>query len=188
MAQKYRRLMVDLETMGTRPGCAVISIGAAFFSEEGQWKGPTFYEAVHLEESKSMGLHVDPSTERWWASQGEKAQRVLTECAAAKPVKTTLTRFCDWVAKSRDPDRGVELWGNGADFDNPILAACFHAAGHKWPFGPMQGRCYRTLKNLFPQEKLVRQGTHHNALDDALSQAEHAARILKRLRTAGVLA
>jgi hypothetical protein len=34
-------------------------------------------------------------------------------------------------------------------------------------------RCYRTVKQQFPDITIVRSGTHHNALDDARAQAAH---------------
>jgi inhibitor of KinA sporulation pathway (predicted exonuclease) len=38
-------------------------------------------------------------------------------------------------------------------------------------------RCYRTVKNQYPDVKLTRTGTYHNALDDARTQAEHLVQI-----------
>jgi len=40
-------------------------------------------------------------------------------------------------------------------------------------------RCYRTMKSLYPQIPMERDGVHHNALDDAISQARHLMAILK---------
>jgi len=73
------------------------------------------------------------------------------------------------------------VWGNGADFDLPILAAAYKAAGGPPPWKPYNGRCYRTLKNLAPSIKLERQGTHHQALDDAVCQAKHLIKIVEHL-------
>jgi exodeoxyribonuclease VIII len=40
-----------------------------------------------------------------------------------------------------------------------------------WEF--WKDRCYRTIKNCYPDVPFDRRGTHHNALDDARSQALH---------------
>ena len=71
--------------------------------------------------------------------------------------------------------------GNGADFDLPILAAAYAAVGLSVPWKPYNGRCYRTLKNLAPVVKLARPGTHHNALDDARTQAVHAIKLMRHI-------
>ena len=41
------------------------------------------------------------------------------------------------------------------------------------PWKYYNDRCYRTVKNLRPDVPMIRGGTHHNALDDAKSQATH---------------
>jgi DNA polymerase III epsilon subunit-like protein len=176
-----KHIMVDLETYGTRAGCGILSIGAVFFDwNKPAWQGPTFYTAVNRESCKAAGLVEQADTLKWWEDQGSKARVVWQEIETAPPLAAALSLFNDWAhANKKDSISG--LWGNGADFDNPILSAAHHATGVKQPWGPFQGRCYRTLKALRPDVKLVRQGTHHNALDDALSQAEHAVRLLKAL-------
>ena len=48
-----------------------------------------------------------------------------------------------------------------------------------WPY--RNNRCYRTLKGLLPAIELERSGTHHNALDDAITQARHLQKIVRTL-------
>lgn len=180
---EYNRIMLDLETLGTRPGCAILSVGAVFFSSTlPVWEGPSFYAAVRAGSCQALGLHEDADTLAWWAKQGDKARIVMDEIKKAPQVAKVLGAFNTWVADHAADVKSVQVWGNGADFDNPILSAVYKAADVPQPWGAYNGRCYRTLKSLCTAERLVRSGTHHNALDDARSQAEHAVRILKRLR------
>jgi hypothetical protein len=90
-----------------------------------------------------------------------------------------LEDFSDFLA--RVPLRKRKIWGNGASFDNAILAELYRVAKHPSPWEYWNDRCYRTLKNLYKQvvPPPERKGTHHNALDDAVFQAEHAVSILK---------
>jgi exodeoxyribonuclease VIII len=46
------------------------------------------------------------------------------------------------------------------------------------PWRHWNDRCYRTVKSLYPDVKLERVGTHHNAVDDAESQARHLIAML----------
>ena len=71
------------------------------------------------------------------------------------------------------PIVSIGVWGNGASFDNVILSESYYRAAilRPWPF--WKDRCYRTIKTIYPDVELVRSGTHHNALDDARTQAEH---------------
>jgi exodeoxyribonuclease VIII len=53
-----------------------------------------------------------------------------------------------------------------------------------WPF--WKDKCYRTVKGIWKDIKLDRVGTHHNALHDAESQAEHLIAI-NRAAGGGIL-
>ena len=169
-------IMVDLETLGTAPGCSIVSIGAVYFGPAGL--GEEFYSVVSRESCKAAGLHEDEDTLQWWERQSTEARVVLgiAESKAAPALGVALQAFTAFCRQQPN----VYVWGNGADFDNPILACAFRAAGLPLGWRGFNGRCYRTLKKLVPNgPKLVRQGTHHNALDDAKSQAAHAIELFK---------
>lgn len=170
-------VMVDLETLGSVPGCAILSIGAVGFGP-GVVGSERFEAVIRRASCAQMGLHEDPETLDWWEHQTPEARRVLNDADGqdtSEPLADALVRFSFWL---RQFGSNVRVWGNGADFDNAILAAAYRAIGTKpyWRF--WNGRCYRTLKGLHPAIKLDRAGTHHRAIDDALSQAEHASRLL----------
>lgn len=172
-----KNMMMDLETMGLAPGCAVLSIGAVRFSVQ-DGLGDEFYAPIRLESCCAAGLTEDPSTRDWWERQNPEAKKLLriVERKGTPSLKTVLKRFAAFVQYVPS----TLMWGNGADFDNPILAAAYRSVGLPQPWGPFNGRCYRTLKNIAPGPKLARVGTYHNALDDAKSQALHAIALLKR--------
>ena len=176
-------IMIDLETMDTAHTAAIVAIGAvAFDPEHGVDIGSAFYRTVELQSCIDHGLTVSGSTVRWWLRQSQDArQSILTEQAR---IHTVLNDFSRWVIAQcdGDTDRAV-VWGNGSDFDNVILTNAYRALKFSdRPWGPFNDRCYRTLKNLRRDIKLERTGTHHNALDDAISQAEHAVRLLNAIK------
>lgn len=177
------KIMLDLETMGTRAGCAVLSIGAVEFNETTMKTGKEFHKIIALQSCLNAGLFIDASTKQWWDGQSEEAKKTLhravTPDEGVDTLEEVLKAFNTYLARFDS----VEIYGNGADFDNPILLAAYHAAGVPVGWRPFNGRCYRTLKNdIAPHIEIVRTGTYHNALDDARSQALHAMEILKYLR------
>lgn len=168
-------IMLDLETLGTSPGCVILSIGASSFC--GTY---TFYEKISIESSKLSGLVEEPDTMRWWAKQSVEARN--ESFSGTSPLMGVLGRFSDFYSSiPTKPNEKKFIWGNGADFDLPILAAAYKAANMERPWEPFNGRCYRTLKNLYYEVKApVFEGTKHTALADAQHQARHALMILRK--------
>jgi len=163
-------IMIDLETMGTRPNAPIVAIGAVAFNAMGV-TDKTFYRVVSLHSAVRSGAVIDPSTVLWWLQQGDSARNALTEAQdEAVGLEAALRDFMQFVCTYGDSLKGV--WGNGATFDNVLM----HESGKRcnmpmWEF--WKDKCYRTVKGMYPDVKLERSGTHHNALDDATSQALH---------------
>lgn len=169
--------MVDLETLGKKPFCPILSIGAvAFRLDEDTLPDDVFYQAVTLESCLELGLRVDAGTLQWWLNQTKDAQAVFHDAAAVK-LPHALDAFTDWLNS-----RPLTLWGNSARFDMGILEAAYHVCGKELPWPFWKEGCYRTLKNLPGAPKLgPRVGTYHNALDDAMTQALHLREIMRSL-------
>lgn len=177
-------VMVDLETMGSAPGAIILSIGAVGFDPAlGLVAATRFYTVISHQSCRLAGLTHDADTLAWWKQQSVAARQVLLQAMeAGTELASALGEFNAYLG-GFGPD--LRLWGNGADFDNALLACAYRAVGlaPAWRF--YNNRCYRTLKNLRPGIGIHRQGAHHNALDDAVSQAEHAVRLFAALGEAG---
>lgn len=169
-------IMLDLETWGTKPGSVITSIGAVVFNDEAVTDH--FYARIDPKSAIGVGLTVDADTILWWMKQSGAAREEFSK--TAYHIETALADFARWCLAGREGE--PVLWGNGATFDNALLRAAYEAAGIVAPWGAFSDRCYRTAaKSYRPDIKMVRSGTHHNALDDARSQAEHLIRIHKAM-------
>lgn len=166
-------IMIDLETMGTRPDAPIIAIGAVAFDKDGVHD--TFYLNVDLQSAVTTGAKIDPSTVMWWLQQSKEARAAFD--TKGVELVTALDKLDAWFDMQVDGCDGV--WGNGASFDNTILSESYKRLGFNppWPF--WKDRCYRTVKSMYPEVEMARGGTHHNALDDARSQALHLIEINK---------
>lgn len=167
-------VMVDLETLGTLPGSVILSIGAVAFDEFET--GAEFYTPISRIDSEQRGFKVSPKTEKWWEDQSPEARLVLNHPGAISAY-TAFAHFNQFLTQFPDD---VRIWGNGANFDNPLLAAGFDIVGLTPKYQFWNERCYRTVKNQFPAIKLRRTGTYHNALDDARCQARHLIEICQK--------
>lgn len=170
-------VMVDLETLGKRAGSVILSIGAVKFDPKTGFvdTNGSFYRAVTLESAVRYGLTIDPDTLRWWMRQTKEAQAVFNDPTAVS-IQAALVEFAEWCDEDGNYD-DIKMWGNGASFDNPILAAAFEAVDIIQPWKFWNDRCYRTKKAEAKHVPFNRVGLAHNALDDAVSQATHLCQI-----------
>lgn len=171
-------IMIDLETLGQRPGCSILSIGAVAFDPHAAAIGEEFYCVVNRASCKTAGLFEEQSTLAWWERQNEAARRVITEAETCElDLAGALAQLSAFIWKFNSTT--VRIWGNGADFDNAILAVCYATCGQQMPWKFWNNRCFRTLKSLNPNVEMPRSGTYHNALDDAKTQARAAIQMLQ---------
>lgn len=171
-------VMLDLETMGTGPNAAIVAIGAVEFelTKTGGQTGDTFYCVIGLESAMASGGQVDAGTVLWWLKQNDAARAMFTQPTAN--AVWALEQFSAWMA-ARGDRKQIRVWGNGASFDNVILASAYRRAALPLPWNSFNDRCYRTVKSMHPAAPAIqRTGTHHNALDDAINQANHLIAML----------
>jgi exodeoxyribonuclease VIII len=169
-------VMLDLETMGNGPDAAIVAIGAVEFDLKSGEIGERFYAVIDLESSVEFGGVMDAETVLWWLKQTEAARAEFSRGGA--PIADVLCDFARWLHR-RGED--VHLWGNGANFDNVILASAYRRMNMGPPWEYWNDRCYRTMKGMVPDIRRERLGTKHNAADDAETQARHLIRIMARL-------
>ena len=167
-------IMLDLETLDTRPTAAILSIGAVFFDKSGL--GREFYCTITLDSCMTTGLSVSGDTFRWWMSRPAEARKALF--IDPRELDDALAGFRVWVSTYSDDDETVKVWGNGADFDNAILQHAYAKIGEPAPWKFWNNRCYRTTCDVLSAGPHKQEGTHHNALDDAKSQAKHLVHTL----------
>lgn len=166
-------VMLDLETMGTFSTAPIVAIAAVLFDPKSSEIGDTFYQLINLDSCMKVGLLPDASTILWWMGQSDKARgQICNPSLDRSDLKEALLDFSLWI-----PDDAI-VWGCGSDFDNVILANAFKTMELPVPWKFWNSRCYRTVRELKPSIQFVREGTHHNALDDAISQAKHLQKVL----------
>lgn len=161
-------IMVDLETLDTVPTALILSIGAVAFTDTGAVL-EAFEAVIDLQSCVDAGLTISSDTVNWWLNQSPDAQKVFTQDSI--PLGDALMKFGQWVHKF--DHKTVKMWGNGASFDNAILANGYRAMSTPLPWMFYNDRCYRTLKAQQPHIRCERTGVYHNALDDAKTQMNH---------------
>lgn len=174
-------LMIDLETMGKNPDAPIISIGAIFFDPQTGDMGPEFSKTIDLE---TTGGIIDRDTIKWWLKQSREAQSALLTDEI--PLDDALLQLREFI----DENSGeffVQVWGNGANFDNVILRRSYERQGIPCPWRYYNDRDVRTIVELgkaidFDARTAIPfEGERHNALDDARHQAKYVSAIWQKL-------
>lgn len=175
-------LSLDIESMGTTPGSAIVGIGAAFFDVTDGSIDSGFYRAVHLGDCQRHGLTIDASTVMWWLGQPDEVRNAIR--FSAYPLADALNDLRAYIEKHSAVEN-VRPWMRGPSFDASLLRVAYSAAGQVMPWRYWNERCHRTLTARNPSvEEPKREGAHHNAQDDAVHQAMWLIKIAEKHRRA----
>jgi len=106
-------LMIDLETLGTIPGSAILTIGACFFD---QVIGHQFYKPVSLKSQIRYGFTIDPETINWWSRQNKTAQNAsFGRHKNEATIKGSLGALSHFIHYSTDQGKiKFYVWSHGA--------------------------------------------------------------------------
>ncbi len=180
----WYHLMIDLETMGTNTNAPIVVIGAVFFDPQTGEIGPVFYIVISLTDAMNTGAVPDGGTIEWWLKQSSEARAaILTDQVK---LKDALSRFREFINEYSD-EKFVQVWGNGATFDNAILRTSYERLDIPCPWRYYNDRDVRTIVELgktidFDARTVIPfEGVRHNALDDARHQAKYVTATIQKL-------
>lgn len=132
------------------------------------------------------GAVPDPDTIMWWMQQSEEARSAINDKNAAMAISTALIQLVAFIRGNSEPGR-VQVWGNGATFDNVIMRASYDRVDIPCPRHFANDRDVRTIVELGraiginPRRDIPFEGDRHNALADAKHQAKYVSAIWQRL-------
>jgi hypothetical protein len=163
-------IMVDCETLATRPGAIVLSCAFVRFSDMA-------HTTLNLSQpdQEQLGCFTDPATIAWWADQEAKTPGAWAAATSNPvPLVAALTHFSAWIQWATGGG-DFELWCHGAGFDGPLLEELYRRAGIPCPWNFWQVSCTRTLYKLgLVNLKDYAVPPPHVALNDAIGQVRAA--------------
>jgi hypothetical protein len=168
-------IMLDIETLSTRPESVVLTLGAVKFDP---WADEVdtesgLYLRIDVDEQLALDRHVQQETVDWWGTQPEDVR----EEALGEQERTGLNDSIDQL--NRFLVGSNSIWCQGPAFDIVILENLYRQLGRPTPWQFWQIRDSRTLFGVHgdPREK-GRTGAH-NALIDCYYQARAVQHIYK---------
>lgn len=174
LTKKARHVMIDLETMGTTPDSAIVSIGAVVFDPRyGIVTDKVFYMELDWESQNRL---IDQETVEWWAEQSEEARAAHY---GLDDLDEALTLLAQWLPKD------AKVWGNGSTFDISMLEDAYRQLNIEIPWKFWNVRDCRTVLDMYESVRggfnKKSGGTLHNALDDAKYQAKYITMMWSKL-------
>jgi len=169
--------MIDLESLGTRPDCAILTLGAVKFDPfEVDRFGDGLYFRIDVNEQLELGREVQEDTLEWWGRQAEDVR----EEALGETGRISLTDMYQQLNRFLV---GVNnIWCQGPAFDIVILENIYRQMGWPTPWQFWQIRDSRTLFGVHGDPREKNKAGLHNALEDCISQAQGVQEIYHRLK------
>lgn len=177
--------MLDIETTGRTPGCAVIQIAAVLFNANtGDISNKyRFKESINFNTQLKNGYTYSKETVAWWNRTNKSLFNEL--CRSNNNYIDVGKNFQKWY-RNLPNFKKLRLWGNSPKFDIAILEGWYRKSiGNTFdPFwDTWSERDLRTISALAPDIKKKKKfvGTQHDAIDDCLHQISYLYDILSKL-------
>ncbi|HEC0400359.1 TPA: 3'-5' exoribonuclease [Klebsiella aerogenes] len=185
-------LMIDIETLSTKPNAAICAIGAVFFEPSIGKVGPSFYRTINPRTSQERGAHISADTVLWWLKQDKEPISELIDAQTDESdAIADLNHFISF-SFPETTSRNLKVWCKGGSFDFPILKSAYERSFDRslfvgasmLPWNFWNECCFRSLLTVAGVIGYVphpRRSVAHNALTDAIYQAEQVCEIWQLL-------
>lgn len=169
---------LDIETMGVGQRAVVCQIGLVGFDRYTGKLGEQVCIDVDLRSCIYEGGEIHPDTVHWWSTQ--KNGFSYKEKDRVHNIKSAIEIVSDMISEDYDP---MPIWAKGPTFDLSIIEFYCNRLNVPVPWKYNMPRDLRTLQDAYEFAGLTplpRKEVTHNALQDAIDQADMICRLLKR--------
>jgi hypothetical protein len=177
MSKKTNCIMVDLESISTKPNACILSLAAVKFDlldTKIPMDGKIWYFDVD-EQVEKYNRDIDEETMSWWASQGDEAIAASFSDEQRQPCEEIMGEFHQFCWNAS------EIWSQGTIFDITILENLLTQLNKPRPWNFRQIRDTRTLFDLgipYTYDNPVK----HDPLSDCVAQALAVQQIMNWLK------
>jgi hypothetical protein len=165
-------MMVDIETLGIKPGSVITSIGAVMFSPTTYEIGNIFHERISVADALMNGFDIDVNTIKWWRQQSKGAQE---ELRGTDFIGNVLSRFRTFIYDN-EPER---VWARSPSFDINHLMEATRRFAHLDIISYRQEVDVRTVEHL---GRLLNMNLTYDG-DDNLIEHNPVSDCIKQIRT-----
>lgn len=169
-------IMIDIETLGTKPYSVILSIGALKFDIKTGEIGEEFHRVIDVKSCKKAGLDLDFDTLVWWTNQPEAVRNSVFK--GENRLSSVLFNLDMFICETE------RIWSNSPSFDLSLIRNAYERIGLEPAWNYLQERDVRTISALRPEirETCFREGIAHNAIDDCKFQVKYLVKTLSELK------
>lgn len=169
-------VMIDIETLGTKPGAVILSLAAVQFDLSGKI-GEMWAGNINIQEQLDKGSVIEAGTLLWWERQDKEA-RDAAYVLSSNTAEQMLNAFAIWYRTL-----GLEYpWGNSARFDMGLLENLYLRLNMQPPWKHYNERDCRTIEFLAPSiRKAIERTGAHSPIEDCKYQIEYVTKTLKAI-------
>lgn len=171
-------VMIDIETLGSASGSALLSIGAIFFDIESGVLDKHIYIEIDLNDSLKHGMSIEGDKLQWWLKQSNATRKLIHSQNTAFSLKDALEIFSKFLKDSKIQNDLI-VWGNSAKYVFGILSDAYNKLDLTIPWNSDNERCLNTFSSLKPKIKdnTTFVGIKHYPLHDCEYQIEYCNKI-----------
>lgn len=166
--------MIDIETVGLKPGSRILAVGALRFDPFSDEK----FDGIEFGVDDPTGK-ADPKTVEWWASPDRAEARAHLARLADREAIGALERY---VRRFTDDTKSVEWWAKSPNFDMVLLESLAERTGTIPPWSFRMLRDVRTALAMFPEfepSEFTPSAPLHSPLADCELQAHQVSEVLR---------
>jgi hypothetical protein len=178
-----RHMMIDIETLDTRPSAVVFQVGVVVFEDalmQDAPKSPILAQRkfdLDILPQIFAGRTTDPETIRWW----------LTQKSPLIPInKDSVHLVFEEIEQMMKEFQVYYVWSNSPSFDAVIMRSLKESLGVQYEFPSFRADMdLRTLKNICKMKKVVDfepKTTTHDALQDCLDQVDDLLKMMAHFK------
>ena len=175
--------VIDLETLGTRPGSVILSAGIVCFDSTMLQSFDDLCDQgieiqFDVEEQMARGLSTDPKTIKWWSEQSEEARQALNTQEKRNP--RDLYDALKPLGEVHYFNK-LKWYARGPSFDHSLFEAMLNEFNVSPPWKFWNQRCTRTICDVFGISDEARKSTmpSHMVPHCALHDAAHDAWLIQ---------
>jgi hypothetical protein len=167
--------MIDLETLSTRPGTVILTLGGIKFDPYSKEEPfDPIYLRIDVDEQLEAGRLCDDDTLKWWMNQDPEIREEAIGEEDRISMYEAYQQFHAWVLHSET------LWSNPPIFDVMIMEDFYNSNGWFHPWEHWRVRDARTVFNLGINPGMNKDSLH-NALADSYEQAKGVQNVFSEL-------